>query len=61
MAEFCLDCWNKMNHTQDTERDWILSETPDLCEGCGQWKPAIVIPRERKLLYDLRCLFRRKR
>jgi len=53
MAEYCLDCWNKMNHAHDTERDWILSDELDLCEGCGQWKPVIVTIRRHKLLYDL--------
>ena len=42
MAEFCLDCWNKLNHTQLAQEDVILSEDPDLCEGCVQVKPTIV-------------------
>lgn len=42
-----------MNHTQDTERDWVLSDDLDLCEGCGQWKPVLVTVRRHKLLYDL--------
>jgi len=41
MAEFCLDCWNKMNHTRLAEEDVILSE-PDLCEGCAEIRPTIV-------------------
>lgn len=53
MAEFCLDCWNKLNGTQDTQREWLLSEELDLCEGCGQWKHVIVKAREHKSLYDL--------
>ena len=44
MAEFCIDCWNKMNGTDYTERDVRTEE--DLCEGCGQWKPVIVSFRE---------------
>lgn len=54
MAEFCLDCWNKMNHTHETERDWILSDELDLCEGCGEFRRVIVYERTFKLLYDLR-------
>lgn len=53
MAEFCLECWNRMNETRDTERDWVLSEELDLCEGCGQWKRVVVTVRKHKLLYDL--------
>ena len=54
MAEFCLECWNRFNHTKTTQRDWILSKGPDLCEGCGQWKPVIIKLRRVKLLYDLK-------
>ena len=37
MAEFCLDCWNRMNHTRQTERDCLLSNGRELCEGCGKF------------------------
>ena len=40
MAEFCLDCWNRLNGTHYTEDD--VTTEPDLCEGCGQIKPVIV-------------------
>lgn len=42
MAEFCLDCWNKIMGTKDPPRKYILSRDPDLCEECGQWKSVIV-------------------
>jgi len=42
MAEFCLDCWNKLNHTHLTEEDVILDDELDICEGCAQMKPTIV-------------------
>jgi len=29
---FCLDCWNKINHTRLTEEDVVLSVYLDLCE-----------------------------
>ena len=50
MAEFCLDCWNKLNHTRLTQEDVILSNELDLCEGCAQIKPTVVryrTPREK--------------
>ena len=53
MAEFCLNCLNKMDNTQATERDYILSNELDLCEGCGQWKRVVVRERDLKPLYDL--------
>ncbi len=48
MAEFCLDCWNKLNGTKLTEYDVVLSgeDDKDLCEGCGQWKQVVIRTRE---------------
>jgi len=48
MAEFCLDCWNKINHTRLTEEDVILDEELDLCEECGEMKPTIIKFGKRK-------------
>jgi len=47
MAEFCLECYNELNGTHFTEKDVILEE--DLCEGCGEYKPTIVVFRSRGL------------
>lgn len=41
MAEFCLDCWNRLNGTHFTEKD--VKTDMDLCEGCGGWKPVVVV------------------
>lgn len=38
MAEFCLDCWNKMEHTDFTEKEAKLTRRLELCEGCGEYK-----------------------
>ncbi len=46
MAEFCLDCWNKINKSKDDEKKYILSKDLDLCEGCGEWKHVVI--RKRK-------------
>jgi len=54
LAEFCLDCWNRLNHTKDTEAEWVLSKELDLCEGCGCLKQVIVKARKHKLFYCLR-------
>ena len=54
MAEFCLECWNKLNGFQKTERDDILSKERDLCEGCGEMRPVIEGERRCKWLYDLK-------
>ena len=45
MAEFCLDCWNKINETQDSKWRYVLSRDKDFCEECGQYKQVIVVER----------------
>ncbi len=45
MAEFCLDCWNKINKTNDYKMRYILSLGKDLCEECGRYKRVIVAER----------------
>ena len=52
MAEFCLDCWNKIMGTDD-KKIFILSRKPDFCEECRQWKPVIVRVKKRYLLSEL--------
>ncbi len=42
MAEFCLDCWNKIMGTNDPAKKYLISKEPTLCEECGKWKPAII-------------------
>ena len=50
MAEFCLDCWNELNETNDSKFRYILSWEKDLCEGCGQYKRVIIVERRWSLL-----------
>jgi len=57
MAEFCLDCWNELNHTHLQQEDVILSDELDVCEDCVQLKQVIVTLRPRashKILQSLR-------
>ena len=56
MAEFCLDCWNKLNERNDNEKKYILSDDLDLCEGCGGWKPVIIMTRKRYYMYKFRYI-----
>jgi hypothetical protein len=42
MAEYCLKCFNKMNNTDYSKRDVILSKDEDICEGCGSWVPVVI-------------------
>ncbi len=47
MAEFCLECWNRLNQTADGAEEFVISKQPDLCEGCGSLKPVIVTLRSK--------------
>jgi len=60
MAEFCLECFSKLENANYTERDFILSDEDDLdlCEGCGEWKRVVIVRRKYKLLYDLATIIR---
>ena len=52
MAEFCPECWNKINHFNDPPEAYTLSWNLDICEGCGQWK-RVVIGRRKSILVML--------
>ena len=41
MAEYCLDCWNRLNKCRLAEKDVVFSAEPELCEGCGEQKNVI--------------------
>ena len=45
MAEFCLECWNKINETNDSKCRYVMSWGKDLCEECGQYKSVIIVER----------------
>jgi len=52
MAEFCLDCWNKLMETNDPPEKYIISRDLDLCEGCGEMKPVIIAIRKRYIIKE---------
>lgn len=52
MAEFCLECWNKINDTNDTKKKFILSSELEMCEECGQFKQVIIWVRKRYIWAD---------
>lgn len=59
MAEFCLDCWNEINETQDSKRRYLLSIRKELCEECGEFKRVIITERlwsriQRELAENMR-------
>ena len=56
MAEFCLDCFNKINETNYEEKNIILSDYLDLCEECGEWKRVVICSRRTYYLYKFRFI-----
>ena len=54
MAEFCLDCFNKINKSNDGEEKFVLSKDLDLCEGCGQWKHVVIMERRAYYMHKFR-------
>lgn len=46
MAEYCLDCFNKIFKKNLSEEDIKLST--DICEGCGKVKPTVVIVKNTR-------------
>lgn len=56
MAEFCLDCWNEINETNDPPEKYIISKDLELCEGCGEYKHTIIIERKYAVYYPIGIL-----
>ena len=52
MAEFCLDCYNKMMGTNDPARKYHISRELDLCEECGEYKRVIICIKRRYLIAE---------
>lgn len=45
MAEFCLECLNQINDTNDSRWRYVMSWEKDICEECGQYKHVVIIER----------------
>ena len=52
MAEFCVDCFNKMMGITDSARKYHISKELDLCEECGEYKRVIVCIKRRYLIAE---------
>ena len=57
MAEFCVDCYNEMFNFNNPEEDYILSDYPELCEGCGKMKHVVIMERKDVLFYRVHFIF----
>ena len=49
MAEFCLDCLNRLEGTCYTKWDVSLSWSKDICEGCSQLRRTVICLRKRTI------------
>lgn len=46
MAEFCLECFNKINKTNYSKYDCVLSKDLCFCEECNELKKAVISIRK---------------
>lgn len=50
MAEFCKDCASKsLGLSKEEIRRAVFSREPDLCEGCGEWRPVLIEIKDNRL------------
>lgn len=50
MAEYCYGCYKKYLNGKMTERELIISNYLDLCEGCADYKNVVI---RRKTVLEL--------
>jgi len=56
MAEFCPECFRKIHNKEDDKTKYVLSDTLNLCEGCGEYKHVIIMEQKEYYMYNLRYL-----
>jgi|GEM_PF-5285475 len=75
MAEFCLDCLNRMDDSNEPPEAYVLSRKLERCEECGEMKRIVICGRGwglrrllllpalliRDILFGLRRLLHKKR
>lgn len=49
MAEFCKECFLRIEGNSEwvKDKEIIMSEDLDLCEGCGKFKQVVVKVKEK--------------
>lgn len=52
MAEFCKDCFLKLN-PEFNKSDLVMCRGEELCEGCGKWVNKTVLCVRKKSLWKL--------
>lgn len=61
MAEFCVECWNKLNDEKKPRAAYVLSLELELCEECGEWKRTIIAERTSYRIVSHLCSRLRKK
>ncbi|MBQ2889742.1 MAG: hypothetical protein IJE41_04740 [Clostridia bacterium] len=51
MAEFCLECFNKINETNYSKYDCVMSSDLCFCEECNEIKKVVI--RIRRTFIDV--------
>ncbi len=57
MAEFCLDCWNKLHGTEHSKTKYVFSKDFDLCEGCGKMCSVVIMEYKAYYMHKFWCFF----
>ena len=52
MAEFCLECWNKINGTNYSENKYVMSKEISFCEECWRLKKVVIRKKRQRSLID---------
>ena len=50
MAEFCLECWNKINGTDKPESKYVMPKEVAFCEECWGLKRVVIKEKEERSL-----------
>lgn len=53
MAEFCIDCLNKITALNWSPEKYLISKEPGLCEECGELKPIVIRVNRRYIVAEL--------
>ena len=56
MADFCLECWDKINKGEEKPGKYIVSKELSLCEGCGELKKVILYEKKYYYAYKFRFI-----
>ncbi len=59
MAEFCMECLNKISETNFKEKDFILSEELEFCEECYEFKHIVIVSKKAYYSRSLLSLFKK--